>query len=255
MRRRPQRQRPRRARKSKSGVSKGQEKQYTYNFRLNDQHLFAENGGVANTLTVVGGIGPLALATLAPGAPPTNNWLPSANPLYSTNFVSAGGNILFSVNDLNNWTPFKNLYDNYRINYITVSVEYLNNVSTASGGGLMPTLYMFVDRDGLASGAPPTTASDLTDRQGVRKFTFSSSKTRHTMKIKPTLGGSVDEISGAGFIARVQTSGWVDTQGPSAAYYGLLFWLEDFYANGAAPNALRWSFTYNISLKGAFNLH
>lgn len=256
MRRRPRRAPRRRAKKSNSGVSKGQLKQYTYNFRLNDQHLFAENGGTAQSFASTGGVGPLnILANQVPSTTSIDNWHVYGNSIYNTNFASIGGNITFSVNDLLNWGPFKGIYDNYRINYINVSVEYLNNVSTASGGGLMPTLYMFVDQDGLASGSPPTVASDLTDRQGVRKFTFSSSKTRCSMRIKPKLGLAVQDIAGAGFVARVQTNGWVDIQGPSAAYYGLLFWLEDFYANGAAPNALRWSFTYNISLNGALNLH
>lgn len=255
------RRKGRKGRKNRSGVPKGALKQYTYNFRLDDQHMFSESGGAPTALYVQcqGGIGPLTIASSSPTAPtPGANWNPQVNTIYATNnLVSIGGNLTFSINDLKNWTPFKSLYDNYRLNYITVSVELLNNTSQVSSGGLMPTVYMFLDQDGLSGPGPvttPTAGSDLTDRQGVRKFTFTSSKTRFSMRIKPKLSNEVIAPGGS-TTAYTQTNGWLDIQNTAGEYYGLLFWVEDWLANGVALNALRWSFTYNISLKGALNLH
>lgn len=262
MRKQKRNRKGRKGRKSRGGVSKGALKQYTYNFRLDDQHMFSESGGAptAQYVTCAGGVGPLALVSSSPGAPtPGANWRPAQNTIYAANnMVSIGGNLSFSINDLKNWTPFKSLYDNYRINYITMSVELLNNTSQVSSGGLMPTVYTFVDQDGISGPGPgptiPLSGSDLTDRQGVRKFTFTSSKTRFSMRIKPKLSNEVLAPGGT-TTAYTQAGGWLDIQNSAGEYFGLLFWVEDWLANGVALNALRWSFTYNISLKGALNLH
>lgn len=244
------------AKKRNLGVAKGALKQYTYNFRLDDQLLYADTGSTTMA-TVIGGNGPMTNATSSLSTPLALNWRVQNNPIYGTNMVAIGGNLQFSIDDLKNWNPFKSLYDNYRINYIKLDVEYLCNQAGVAGTGLMPTLYAFVDQDGLPPPAVPILSSDVTDRQGFKKCTFTSTRTKWSIKIKPKLTVDVvPSLSGTNpALIQQSSSSWVDVQQDAALYKGLLFYIDNFLANGTASNAFRFSFTYNITLNGALNLH
>ena len=265
----PRRHRRRVVRKKRSSGSKLIEKVYTYNFTPNSQYL-ASNPAAGGLLTVqpVGSRtnGPLQLSQIT-GAGTTV--LPASQTGFG-NYFDCGVGQDYSLSTLQNFSNFVNLYDNYRINYITLTITYLANTASvgdnaSTGTGMLPTVYWFVDHDDASI---PLSIKNVTARPGHKSHNFGM---RQSCKIRivPRVANIVynDNTAGAtqplGY-SQLSNKAWIDCQtyttpvtsfNAGVNYNGLKLWFTDLWLPAADDinSAFKFDWNFIISFKGVFN--
>ena len=247
---------------------------YTFDFTPNDTYI---NNILANPPGTTGNF-----YTISRGANTSYNGLdlfqyafvPPAAGLTSVKPSAAGFSsvcdfglgLSFNVNQLENFTTYASLFDNYRVNWIDLEVEYLANNASVNGSGMLPVIYAICDRDDALA---PTDQHYLTGRQGYKTMRVGNgSRTKFTVRLRPKLAMPV----GAGDIPiphsppladnLVQTTAnsWIDCQ-PSAlissqppVYFGIKMWFANMSiptTNASIQNAVRFTTTWNVSFKGS----
>lgn len=163
------------------------------------------------------------------------------------------------INDIVNFAQFTDVYDAYRINKVTLNVEYLSNVASAASASVMPTLYMYWDQD---DAAVPASLSSINSKMGVRRIQCGDRmKTQWTMSYKPTvaaalLQGTTDVITDKLGAAEVRKSPWINCLFPTVKHYGVKMVIADLYAPGQnnIANGFRFNWTYDVSFRAPLNL-
>lgn len=155
-----------------------------------------------------------------------------------------------AISDINNITNFTAMYDAYRLNSVTVTVEYLSNSSAVSSGSVMPTFYMYWDQDDAT--IPPNLRSIL-GKQGVKKWKPTASNLTRRFTFKPQLAVGV-ESDAAGVTTNVVIPGksnWIDCSTPRVPHYAFKIYCQDFTAYGSTTswNVVRLHYTYNVSFR------
>ena len=216
-------------------------KSYNYKFKLPAQILTSTAG--AGSLVISPGVGaggsPLVAAGLV-GYPSTNN-LP--------NFFDFAIGVDFKLSDIVNSPAFTAMYDAYKIRKITLSIEYLNNSSSANTTGLMPTLYQYWDQD---DALPPPGAVSIQAKQGVKRFQFgNNSRTAFKTSAMPRLGNVLGVVGAGVSIAGITKPQYINCTIPTIAHHACKMWLADVYLPGSAAvtQAFRLNWTYDVSFR------
>lgn len=175
-----------------------------------------------------------------------------------TNIVDASVACTHELNDILSAPSFAGQYDAYRINSVTLNVEYLNNMASTNGAGLMPTMYMYWDQD---DAAVPSTLGSILGKMGVRRFQFGDkAKLNYTIKYKPTVATAGLQTPTPTSLTsittnQVQKSPWLNCLFPTVKHYGIKIVICDIFAPGtASANAFRFNFKYNVSFRAPLNL-
>ena len=158
------------------------------------------------------------------------------------------------LQDIANATAYFSMYDAYKINSISVNIEYLNNMASVNGSGVMPTMYLYWDQDDVNT--PPTLGSIL-GKQGVRKVQFGDkARLQYTYTYKPTVSVAeriVPTPADPTVVTantRVMKAGWINCQQPNVTHFGFKVFCTDFLAPGTTvSNAFRFNWTYNVSFR------
>jgi len=168
--------------------------------------------------------------------------------------VDYGLGFTFCLSDLSNHLAFAGLFDQYRVESVTVKVTLLNNVSTTNTLGCLPSIISIPDYDDAVT---PTTVHQVRGRQGG-KLTEFGMKRSHTFTTRPRRAQVVANSNGSGTVtysgaAVVPKSQWNDCLFPSIAHFGLKMWIQDFVAPGSAgvTNMFKFDYTYRVAFKGA----
>jgi hypothetical protein len=223
-------------------------KSYNYKFKLPQQVLVCSQttGGQFNVFS------DSTSATPGPLLQTNINFTPSLTGF--TGATDCGWSTTHKLSDCEYFSKYVDLYDAYKINTITLELEYLNNTATASDGGLMPTAYLAMDQDSAVS---PTALIDVQGYQGVLKKSFGSGSKDRVMKFKwrPYIGVGTQSNAGGviGNHAVVTKAPWLDCVQPDVPHYALKCWLTDLFAPGGAlpgvQNGFRLQWTYDISFR------
>jgi hypothetical protein len=155
----------------------------------------------------------------------------------------------FLLADLQSAPTYTGLFDAYKIKKISMNIEYLNNYSSVSSTGLMPTIYAYFDQD---DSVVPVSIADITRRQGVKKFQFGNKgKTSFNFTLKPTVSAALETNTGSLIQASVQKAGWINCTQFAIPHYGLKFAVTDLYLPGvnAVQQAFRINWTYTVSYR------
>lgn len=220
---------------------KSQGKSYTFQFKPAPQVLTANLSAGSVQFSTAAGAGT---------APLSNGKLviqPSSNGLSSFHDVMCASSFILA--DLASAPTYTGLFDAYKIRKVTMNIEYLNNQSTVSSSGLMPTLYTYWDQD---DDAIPATVNDVTRRTGVKKFQFGhGSKTNYSFSIKPTIGTALSTNTGGLIAAGIQKAGWINCTQFAIPHYAMKFALTDLYLPGtpSVQQAFRINWTYTVSFR------
>jgi len=239
--RRPRRMQRRRGPRRGLKAPRAQLKTYNYKFRLAPQLIQSS----LSTIDVV------ALNINSPVTPidPT-----------SSGFVSLAGTVGFpgvcdwaaaathKLTDIANVAQWTALYDAYKINSVTVTLEYLSNASAVNGAGIMPTFYMYWDQD---DAIPPSSVNTLLGRPGVRKFQPTASRLTKSFTYVPVTGNVVAQGAIAVGAVVANKSQWIDCIEDDIPHYALKLYGQDFIAAGNTQslNMLRVHYTYNVSFR------
>lgn len=249
--RRPRRRGNRKPRWARKGARKYnrvpggrlQLKPYTFNFKPEPQAIISNlitPGSVsiapsARQLPMMNANFALRSNTLSPGITTVTDWAASCS---------------FALSDLSSFQNFVNMYDAYKINYVTVKLYYLNNFASVGSSSLMPTFYMYADQDDIVV---PTSAIQIGGKQGVRKWQPTASRLTTSFKIRPVTNTTVEAVGSLSTANAVvpNTSLWLDCSNASIPHFGFKIYCQDWSAQGNAStfNVVRAAYTYNISFR------
>lgn len=218
-------------------------KHYTYDFNLLPQLMVVDTttGVVAMSSASGSGSFPLVNANIQQYSSATG----------FTNVTDIAASVGIRINDAVNASTFLGMYDAYKINSVTCTIEFLNNSSSVSGPGFMPTLYLYNDQDDIV--VPPTLQS-LTGKQGFKTFQFgNNSRTKFSYKWRPSVSQALNTLPTGTFPTGIGKSQWINcaSSGQNVVHYGLKMWIADVYNQhpGTAQTAFRISWRYNVSFR------
>lgn len=248
---RPRRKQRSRVPRSLGGNSGHSGKIYTYNFSLGSQILRSGTSQTEPPVNLVGAAQPWSVA---------NNFQFAAaqSSLPFTYDVGFAGT--FSLNDVLNHPSFVLMYDQYRINHITLELENLTSpsyspgvsVAGVPGAAVQPlnsTVYLAIDRD---DATVPLSVDKVQRFQGVRKLTTNTAHNRMRIKFKPNAIISM-EVPSANPLGGLAKPGgqWLDCATENVTHYGLKGWITDWVSGGniSQVSAYRMTWTYNVSFR------
>ena len=243
----PRHARRRPARRHRKRVSKRgkalREKIYRYKMTLPSQVAAASTIAPGGFSIVGSQVAPLLATSIGVINASTNGL---------TNFYDCGLSCTFRFADLKQYLVYQSMYDTYRLDSVTLDVEYLNNVSAVNTNGLMPTIYAYWDQD---DAAVPGNISAITGKQGcqIRQF-GNKSKTVFRFHGKPNTLTAVQTGYTGGVTAPTminQKNVWLNCADDSVPHYAFKMWITDLYLPGSATvnQAMRFNWTYNMSFK------
>lgn len=140
----------------------------------------------------------------------------------------------FAFSDMHDYTEFTSLFDQYRIDAVTVSFTVRTNT------GAWPLMYVWQDRDDSTA---PTAISDAEVVQSAKRFLPSSTSPTVTLRLNPR--PKVPGISGNTYTS--ERAMWCDCAVPGEAHYGLKLWL---LANTGDDSVITMSVRYHFSMRG-----
>lgn len=166
----------------------------------------------------------------------------------------------FQLNDVINSNDLNFLFDQYRINKVTMkfTITAMATTGAAGAGGAVssesllscPTLYWYVDQDD----AQPPSPGDVRERMGVRSrqllpgrsITITCRRPRSDLVMFNNVGTSI----GAG-IGR--SSQWIDMASMNIPHFGLKWMLANFDARPTTGSVPTWQImiekTYHVECK------
>lgn len=241
----PARPRRRRARVPRAiGGSKGALKAYSFKFNLPSQVLKNGYGSSVLSLSAL----PSGQYPLLAGGGTTWQTVSSSNGI--VDYYDIVGAVPFKLSDCTFFSSYNTLFDAYKMGKVSLHLEYLNNVSPANAGGLMPTAYMYWDQDDASL---PASILSVTSKQGVkiRQFGNKSLTTLKTSFVPTTqsvLGSVGGGVATAGIGAKPM---WLNCTQPAIAHNALKFVITDVYIpTSGVTQAFRFNWTYNIKFRG-----
>lgn len=243
----------------------GQFTPYKFKAMLLPNILVSTTAGSVQFIAPSGGYSEVGLAPFIPNVAGTgpNLGLPQPSGTGISGFIDFGFACDFRLSDLQNAAIFAGQYDAYRLDKVTVLVEYLSNSVAVNGAGLLPTLYLYNDQD---DSNVPTSLQQITAKTGVRMIALGNKmKTLFSHNITPRTGTLVynDTMHLAGFPSALATTkvekphAWLDCKNQadlrySVPHYALKGWITDWESrSGDIPlaNALRFTFKYHFSVR------
>jgi len=247
MRRRvPRRKRP--ARRPRRRIPRGlkapraQLKHYNYNFKLSPQSIISD---------ISGGVG----TVIVNPANPIKPIVPSSLQIVGSSLGSALSALdwstacSFKLSDVFNFSDFTEMYDAYKINSVTVELQYLSNSAAVNGQGILPTFYMYWDQDDQT---PPPSLRNILGKQGVKKWQPSADRLTKKFKFIPVCGNVVQDAASLQAAAVPMRSQWLDCLSANVPHYAFKLFAQDWIAPSGQNfiyNAVRVHYTYNVSFR------
>jgi len=195
---------------------------------------------------------------LSPNIPPLSVGSSISSPTASAcgfnNYFDFGLGLRFALKDCANYTAFTGIYDQYRINSVTVKVTYLTTQAQIGGTSILPTMYYVGDFDDAGA---PLDITYVEGKQGSKAVRVSNTRNTLTLKIKPHLAINVlggDDVAGS--YQKVEKAGWLDCADPTIFHYAGKWWFTNVFlpAGNSHNTALQWEYVFNVSFRGAQNL-
>lgn len=125
----------------------------------------------------------------------------------------------FAVSSLAEWTSFKNLYDTYRIDKVSITFRATQNVAALGAVGNIDVLRSVVDYDGLVIATP----AGFDEYQNCKKTRW---QTEHTRTIYPKVQRVLDSAQPgetAVFSHETCRAPWIDTAYEDCLHRGVSF--------------------------------
>lgn len=139
----------------------------------------------------------------------------------------------FTMNQIQNFSEFGNLFDQYKLNKVVVKITYQHNVSTAGGSSGLPELQWRVDYDD----ATPIGPGAFKELMGSTRRSFTSSRNALYMTVyKPRAMLGVNDTTGLAIGKPVNT--YIDIAQPDVPHYGIKGVLSNVLLPADAVNTL-----------------
>jgi len=215
-------------------------KPYRFKFSLPAQ-ILTSAGTTGMSFSTATGSGPVPLTDAQRILYPSNNGL--------VGFYDVGMATSFKLTDLAQHTAFTGMFDAYKINKVSLNIEYLNNVSAVNTTGLLPSVYLYWDQDDAT--IPSIGGLNIQAKQGVKRIQFGN-KSRTTVR---TSGRPKMSIAVAGSTlpeaSMIVKSSWLNCLTDDVTHYALKMYFTDLYLPGSAAvqQAFRFNWVYDVSFR------
>ena len=161
----------------------------------------------------------------------------------------------FQLTDAVNYTKFTTLYDAYKINKVTMTIEYLNNQTQPGSGFYNPSIWMYYDQDDQIV---PANLNNIVGKQGVRKHIFGSDrKNTVTFSFTPTIQMETANVNNTVVPAVVTAKPmWLNCNNANIPHQALKMWITDLSRNTVDKSpavAFRVNWTYHVSFRSPIN--
>lgn len=221
-------------------VPRGLFKSYTFDFTLSPM-LLASSPQTAGEVVIAG-----SPANQVPiGGLLNFTGSSSTSTSVFTNVSDFAGAAQFRLTDCVSYPQWTQLFDSYRINTVTVVMEYISSHNL----GPVPTIYYYQDLDDAAT---PSNIAVICGKQGVLQWQPTATQSMKAFVLKPRNRMVTQIPTGSGQAPGViQSSGWIDCTRPDVTHNAFKFFVTDMLAQGnpQAINAWRFTFKYNVSFR------
>lgn len=165
-------------------------------------------------------------------------------------YFDFGESFQFRLSDLKNSDPYRALYDQWRLDGVSVTIQCLQNTTTLPGLGLSPTVYISTDYD---DATVPNSADEVVGRPGFRMFKFGNKmKSSYTFRMKPKVAMVVynEQFPATAITGYGSHNGWLDCTNASIPHYGMkLFYTDVFAGSVTDPVSLSLNTAFKIDVK------
>lgn len=189
-----------------------------------------------------------AVATIS-SAPITRLIRQKKQDLQLTNTPGGNGQA-FQLSDLPGYSEFGYLFDEYRIDKISVTVFFSKDTATVAGStwnaSELPMIYMAYDPDDSAA---PSTAEELLEYSNCKVARMDKP---FTFTFEPSVLGAVYQTAIANGYGPIGKA-WIDIGSSGTKHYGLKWWYEPFNQGlgvSAPLGTVTFLWKYWLSFKG-----
>lgn len=164
------------------------------------------------------------------------------------NFYDWGQSYQFQMADMRNNDAWRALYDQYRIDGVTITIQSLQNTASMGSVMLTPTCYISTDYDDATI---PNSSDQIIGRPGFKMFKFGNgNRTSFTFKCKPKIANMVyGEVANAAAVGYGTYSGWLDCALKTVPHYGVKIFMTDVYAGVDVDGSPRTTTAFKIDVK------
>lgn len=159
-----------------------------------------------------------------------------------------GASLQFRLENVQSFTDFTALYDQYKIKGVKITLIPLSDSSTSQSSGFLPTLYWARDNDD--GGAAPVAESDLRQRQDCKTMRLTGPRSMYISNPKVTTDV---EVQGAGvtLASKIESAGWMDCNDSNVMHNGLKMWFKnvDLRASPNTITAFRFDVVYYLAFR------
>lgn len=226
-------------------------KHYSFKFQLPPQ-IISTDGQAYVRVPTVSAQGPIGNGTAS--SPPSGGQLTNLTSNSSGMPNTGDWTCAYApkLNDLANATSFRNMYDAYRIDRVTVEVQYLQNASSTGGTiqSQLPTFWMYFDQD---DATVPGDIYAVIRKTGVRKFQPNAVRTSSKFSFVPrvaiaALNAPLSGTNTASMVGKPRQ--WIDCANGDISHFGFKMVVQDFpIPSAGAYSAVRLNYTYHVSFR------
>jgi len=155
----------------------------SYNTVFKPEPQWLASSSVGGTLLVTGRPGIISPGATSPSSA-TSSTLSLTIPSVTgfANYFDFGAGIYFKLADCRDSGRLIGVFDQYKINWVDVTITYLCNNTPVQGAGVLPTMYYVKDNDNADL---PTNINDVNGKQGSKKFLIGNrDRTSVTIRVK-----------------------------------------------------------------------
>lgn len=155
-----------------------------------------------------------------------------------------GAALNFKLDNVQSASDFTNLYDQYRIDKVSVKIIPLSSEATAQSSGYLLVLYWCPDFD---DSIRPTAESDLRQKQGVKTLRLDKPRTITINKPKALVSAPITGTT----VSAIQSNGWINCTESLVIHNGLKMWFKnvDLRSTATTQTAFRFELMYHLSFK------
>lgn len=159
-----------------------------------------------------------------------------------------GSSMQFRLENVQTAGDFTQLYDQYKIKGVKVTIVPLSDNSTAQSSGFLPTLYWARDYD--SAGVAPSNEAELRSRQDCKTMRLTGPRSIYIRSPKCTTDV---EVQGAGvtLASKIENAGWIDCADTNVMHNGLKMWFKnvDLRVSPGTITAFRFELTYYLQFR------
>jgi len=154
----------------------------------------------------------------------------------------------FRLSDLIASSDITQLADQYKLNWVKVSINYNSNNADSNSPASIPGMYWIEDQDD----ATVQNVSSLRQKMGLRYTFWGSNRTHLAAVVQPKPVALLYQDSGTGYQIPLRRT-WINSASPSVPHFGIKGYFSNLYlpsnVGKTAFTAMTFDVTYSISAK------